>query len=75
MIGYLEEPLLSTDESGYHKLLEKMSTSSVKIGSKKVFESKINVNVHYALYRYQDFKTFSSLCEQWKALNFKESPT
>ena len=71
LISYIEEPLLSTDETGYQKLLEKLATTSVKVSSKRVFENKINANVQYALYRYQDFKTFSALCEQWKALSFR----
>ena len=52
MISYIEEPLLSTDEKGYLKIVEKLNASHVKVSSKKVFESKINVNVHFALYRY-----------------------
>jgi len=71
LISYLEEPLLSTDAAGYQKLLDKLASTHAKLSSKKVVDNKLNVNVQFALYRYQDFKTFSSLCEQWKSLTFK----
>ena len=71
LISYLEEPLLSTDAAGYQKLLDKLTSTHAKLSSKKVVDNKLNVNVQFALYRYQDFKTFSSLCEQWKSLTFK----
>lgn len=76
IISYMEDPLLTTDDVAYNKMIEKFASHpSVKIASRKVMENGlVDVKISYAVYKFSEFKTITHLFETWKSMSFRQHP-